>query len=296
MSVFVAGQAISQERIFREAQYHPASCWDAACHEATRALVIRELLLSEAAECGFDTKRAETSEREVQSILSAVVERAVGVPEVSDQDCLEFFEQNRERFVGDDLFEASHILLACSKDPQERGLTRARAMDLVIALKEAPERFERVARETSACPSASSGGRLGQLSPGETVPEFEQVLRGMRPGDIHSEPVATNHGYHVVRLDERSAGRALPYASVEAKIRIYLRERDFRERLQTYIRDVARRRGVVGFDITAPAPEPAPGSLPAAGSVDATDVTPMAAPRVAEGGGAGRRHLPVFSA
>src|SRR5690606_33418853 len=105
------------------------------------------------------------------------------VPQVSDQECAEFYRDNQARFVGPALFEASHILLACSDDPDERRATNERAFDLLNELNDQPERFERLAQEASGCPNASSGGRLGQLSPGETVIEFEEALRELQPGE-----------------------------------------------------------------------------------------------------------------
>ncbi len=289
MEVSVAGSAIPQEQIFREAQYHPAGSWAAACHEATRALVIRRLLLLEAEERGVARLTEDSDERQVQDALDGVLQQAIEVPEVTEDECLAFYAANRGRFVGEELYEASHILLGCSRDPEERHVTRTRARQLLEVLRADPGRFERTAREVSACPSAGSGGRLGQLSPGESLPEFERVLQELRPGELCSSPVETQHGFHLVRLDDRSAGRALPYASVEAKIRIYLRERGFRGRLQAYIQDLAERRGVLGFDLNATAPAAKPSDIPAqyASAPEA---------RVASMPTQGRRHLPLVTA
>ena len=57
-----------------------------------------------------------------------------------------------------------------------------------IALENA-RGFARLASEFSDCGSKSSGGALGQLGPGDSVPEFEVALREMAEGEISSEPV-----------------------------------------------------------------------------------------------------------
>jgi peptidyl-prolyl cis-trans isomerase SurA len=50
--------------------------------------------------------------------------------------------------------------------------------------------------------SASSGGDLGWLSPGDTVPEFERGMDALKPGEI-SEPVRSPFGWHLVQVLER---------------------------------------------------------------------------------------------
>lgn len=62
--------------------------------------------------------------------------------------------------------------------------------------------FERLAKVHSDDTSASKGGDLGWLNPGETVPEFERVMNALQPGET-SEPVRSAFGWHVVQVLER---------------------------------------------------------------------------------------------
>ena len=82
-----------------------------------------------------------------------------------------------------------------------------------------PARFAELARTQSACSSREAGGFLGQLSAGDTVPEFEAALATMAEGTITPEPVRTRHGFHIIRRDARAEGAALPFESVEPKLR-----------------------------------------------------------------------------
>jgi len=53
--------------------------------------------------------------------------------------------------------------------------------------------------------SASQGGDLGWMSPGDLVPEFEKVMNGLQPGEM-SGPVQTSFGWHLIQvLDRRNA-------------------------------------------------------------------------------------------
>lgn len=62
--------------------------------------------------------------------------------------------------------------------------------------------FQEFARAQSDDSSAARGGDLGWLSPGDTVPEFEQAMMALEPGEI-SEPVQTPFGWHLIQVVER---------------------------------------------------------------------------------------------
>jgi peptidyl-prolyl cis-trans isomerase SurA len=63
--------------------------------------------------------------------------------------------------------------------------------------------FATVARAVSEdTVSASDGGDLGWLSPGDTVPEFEQVIAELPLGEL-SEPIKSRFGWHLVEVLER---------------------------------------------------------------------------------------------
>ena len=75
----------------------------------------------------------------------------------------------------------------------------------ILALKDRLDRgesFEEVARLYSEDASASSGGDLGWLSPGDTVPDFERVMNALLPGEI-SDPVRSQFGWHLIQVMER---------------------------------------------------------------------------------------------
>jgi peptidyl-prolyl cis-trans isomerase SurA len=50
--------------------------------------------------------------------------------------------------------------------------------------------------------SASRGGDLGWVLPGDTVPEFERAMNALKPGQI-SEPVRSPFGWHLIEVLER---------------------------------------------------------------------------------------------
>ena len=228
-AVSVNGVAIARDAIVREMQHHAAPKPIAAWQQAARALVIRELLLQRARHLGVAPAPISDAEgrRETddEAIMRALVEREVTVPEPDDATCRQFYENNQRRFRSPDIYEASHILFAAlPADGKVYELARAEAEVVLTELREHPERFAELAKTHSRCPSAEQGGNLGQITAGQTTPEFEQALFALEPGQLCEAPVATRYGFHVIRLERKHAGRTLPYELVADRIADYLRE------------------------------------------------------------------------
>lgn len=234
MSLSVNGQPISESDVQQEMRHHPVADAARARSEATRALVVRALLLQEA------DRRGVAGTHDEEQRIRALTEQAVAVPEVPEDACRAYYEAHRARFRGPDLFAPSHILFgARSEDIEGRVQAKAAAEQVLGELLEHPERFERLARTRSACPSGANGGSLGQIQRGETVGEFERALCTTEPGTLHPRLVETEFGFHVLRLDARAEGRPLPYAAVADRVRIYLRDRAWRQAVHAFIAELA---------------------------------------------------------
>jgi peptidyl-prolyl cis-trans isomerase SurA len=90
-----------------------------------------------------------------------------------------------------------HILLRVT-DGSSEPAARQRLLDIRADLAKGGD-FANYARTYSQDGSASSGGDLGWISPGETVPEFERAMNTLKDGDV-SEPVRTEYGYHLIQV------------------------------------------------------------------------------------------------
>ncbi len=116
-------------------------------------------------------------------------------------------------------------------------------------VREYAEQFAALARAHSACPSASQGGNLGQITAGQTTPEFERALLALEPGSIGPEPVATSYGFHIVRLDRKHEGRDLPFELVAVRIAAYLQDCVQRRALAQYVARLASAARIDGIDL-----------------------------------------------
>lgn len=194
-----------------------------AWRKAVNAVAIRTLLLQEARSRGIIAEQQEVGpgrfETDEEALIRGLLEQAVEVPSPSDAEIAAEWEKDPARFRTPPLWEASHILCACDPrdaEAREKALTRATAIAAVVAGD--PKGFPAMAARESECGTKSSGGALGQLGPGDTVPEFEAVLRTLSVGEMTSEPVLTRHGYHIIRLDALAEVQVLPFEAVRGKI------------------------------------------------------------------------------
>jgi peptidyl-prolyl cis-trans isomerase C len=254
--VRVNGVEISQAAIAREIQNHPADTPGAAREQAARALVVRELLMQEARRQSIEVEDGSSAngrrEARDEALVRVLVERGVDVPTPTEEECRRFYDANRRRFRSPDIYEAAHILFAARRDDRE-GYAAAdkAARNAIETLLAEPQAFPQLAAALSACPSGKSGGNLGQVTVGQTVPEFEAALAALDPGTLLAEPVHSPYGAHVIRLDRKIEGSTLPFEAVGKQIADYLADAVFHRAAHQYIAILAGRAEIEGIELTA---------------------------------------------
>lgn len=252
--ITVNGVAIPRDAIARETQNHPAGRPIDAWMAAARALVVRELLLQEARRLDLDAQpladaegRRETHE---EASIRSLVDREVIVPKADEATCRRIYDRQHSEFRSPDIHEVRHILIAAvGSDAAARTCARARAEALIAEITASPGQFAALARTESACPSAQTGGHLGQIVAGQTVPELEAALPGLPVGVVAPEPVATRYGYHVVIVDRRIEGALLPFECVASDIAAWLEARAQRRAVHQYIGHLAGRADIRGVTL-----------------------------------------------
>jgi peptidyl-prolyl cis-trans isomerase SurA len=138
---------------------------------------------------------------------------------------------------------ARHILLRSSAQ-----LNEVQARDKLSEFKRRIEGgqadFATLARDNSQDASAAQGGDLGWASPGQFVPEFEQVMNALLPGQI-SEPLVSRFGMHLIQLMERRTA-TLSKSEQNEVIRNQLRDKKLDEAFLVWVQEV-RGRAYVEF-------------------------------------------------
>ncbi len=133
---------------------------------------------------------------------------------------------------------ASHILLRASAGLDE-ATARAKLLDIKKRVEAGKADFAAEAKATSMDGSAANGGDLGWAGPGLFVPEFEEVLAGLQPGQI-SEPFVSRFGMHIIKLNER---KEVPLTEKEKRdfVRDILREKKTEENYASWSKDIRGR-------------------------------------------------------
>jgi peptidyl-prolyl cis-trans isomerase SurA len=138
---------------------------------------------------------------------------------------------------------ARHILLRLSPQLDE-ATARNKLSEFKKSILAGTGDFVALARDNSQDGSAAQGGDLGWTSPGMFVPEFEEVMNRLAPGQI-SDPLVSRFGVHLIQLLERRRAALSPREQREA-VRAMLREKKLEEAYTTWTQDL-RGRAYVEF-------------------------------------------------
>ena len=133
---------------------------------------------------------------------------------------------------------ASHILLRLTPQMGEAAaIGKLREFRTRILAGQAD--FATLARENSQDGSAAQGGELGWASPGQFVPEFEETMSGLAPGQI-SEPLVSRFGVHLITVKQRRTTQVSQREQREA-VRGMLREKKLDEAFVNWAQDLRAR-------------------------------------------------------
>ena len=121
---------------------------------------------------------------------------------VTDDEIKAFYKTNADKYQNQQQREASHILIAASKNaaPAEKAKAKAKAEDLLSQIRKNPKQFEELATKYSQDPeSAKKGGELGAFGRGMMVKPFDDAVFSMKVNEI-SNIVESDFGYHIIKL------------------------------------------------------------------------------------------------
>jgi peptidyl-prolyl cis-trans isomerase SurA len=158
-------------------------------------------------------------------ILKLVGRRAVGAAKLAASNTV---QQTRVRHI---LIKVNQIVSA----PE----ARRKLLELKARLDNDAAKFEDLARLYSNDGSASKGGELGWIYPGDTVPDFERAMNALKPGEV-SQPVESPFGYHLIEVLERKT-EELSRERQRMVARQALREQKLEEAYEDWLRQLRDR-------------------------------------------------------
>jgi len=151
-------------------------------------------------------------ENETRSLTAGEAIEGVMAEDVSDEELQAAYDAQYKDAEPEQEFNASHILVETKEEA-----------DAIKEELDGGADFAEVAKEKSTGPSGPGGGSLGWFGPGMMVPEFEEAVAGMEAGGV-SEPVETQFGWHVIKLNETRTGEAPALEDVREELETQVRQ------------------------------------------------------------------------
>lgn len=194
-------------------------------------LVSSELVYQEAQRTGLDKQadflaKEELARREL--LVNAFLQEYVKKNPISEADTKAAYEQYKKE-LGEKEYSARHILVS----------TEAEAKDLIAQLGKGGD-FAKLAKEKSKDPgSKEKGGDLGWFSLGGMVKPFSDAVAKLQKGGVSTEPVQTQFGWHVIKLEDTRSTQAPAYDKVKDGLQKQLQQRQL-EKLLTDLRTKAK--------------------------------------------------------
>jgi peptidyl-prolyl cis-trans isomerase C len=176
-------------------------------------LISFELIYNYAKETGMENEELYIKQLEaakVEILTQVAINKEMSGIMVSDDEVEKYYNENKNQYNSEETVSAKHILVD----------TIAEANDVLAKINQGIE-FEKAAMLYSKCPSKAQGGSLGSFGRGMMVPEFEQAAFSLPIGVI-SEPVKTQFGYHIIKVEERNQGKAKTFAEVKEGLKAQL--------------------------------------------------------------------------
>jgi parvulin-like peptidyl-prolyl isomerase len=151
---------------------------------------------------------------------------------VLPSEIVKYYEEHKEDFKLDERYKFRHILIKGSDDVSFE-LAKVEIEGIYNKLKEGYD-FAELAKEYSQGPNKEQGGDMGYIRRGEMLPELDQVMFSLKPGEI-SMPVKSKLGYHIFKLEDITHSGYLSLENVKQDIEKLLYQTKLKEKLDEWL-------------------------------------------------------------
>ena len=127
--------------------------------------------------------------------------------QATQEECEAYYNEHKAMFVKEAKATAKHILTATEEESKK----------VLEEIESGVKTFEDAAKEYSTCPSNAQGGSLGVFGRGMMVPEFEEAAFAFDLEKV-SEPVKTQFGYHLIKLEAKNEPTIPAYEEIADKV------------------------------------------------------------------------------
>ncbi|NJD92013.1 MAG: peptidylprolyl isomerase [Geobacter sp.] len=187
----------------------------------------------------FDQYRAQIKEQlERLRLMSQEVKSKI---QVGEKEVRDYYDANLGQYTEEPTYRARHIFLKIDKQATNEEIKKIMLKAAnVMAEAGSSADFAELAKKYSDDPGAAKdGGDLGTFKKGDMLPEIETAVLAMKPGEI-SELVTSSAGFHIIKLEEKIAGKVKPFESVKGLIDDQLYRKKSEERFKQWAEDLRK--------------------------------------------------------
>jgi len=169
-----------------------------------------------------------------RALHSEIIEKDVGA-KITDEEVRARYDKQIADTPPVNEVKARHILVKTKEEA-----------DAIVKQLDGGAKFEDLAAQHTTDPSGkTTGGDLGYFAPGQMVPEFEKAAFALNVGEYTKEPVQSQFGWHIIKVEDKRAQQPPAFDTVKDQIRNLV----FREKYFAMVNDL---RKAAKVDVTDP--------------------------------------------
>ncbi|OAT80673.1 peptidylprolyl isomerase [Desulfotomaculum copahuensis] len=148
----------------------------------------------------------------------------------------DYYNQHKDQFSTPEQWQVRHILITVPKqgDLQAEAAAKAEALSIIQKLQHGAD-FAALAKQYSQDPGTKDSGGLYTFAKGQAVPEFEKAVQALKPGEITAQPVKTQYGYHVIKLEKIIPAQVKSFDQVKDQIMANLTDQARKTKFQEFL-------------------------------------------------------------
>jgi peptidyl-prolyl cis-trans isomerase C len=191
-------------------------------------VVMREIFVQEAEKRGLQSSNEYKQQMEMarqQLLIAALFEEQRKKAPITDAESKAEYDKLKGANAGTE-YRARHILV--EKEDEAKSL---------IKQINGGAKFDELAKKHSKdAGSGANGGDLDYAAPGSYVPEFSQAMVKLKKGEVTQDPVKSQFGFHIIKLEDTRDAQFPPFEEVKGRIQQQLQQQklaSFRDELRT---------------------------------------------------------------
>jgi len=181
--------------------------------------------------------------RQDTSVNLMTDKKVADLPDPPEEEIVAMYKKHPEKMIRRGRVRASHILSKLKEGSEEQSLLKIRELQKQVTA----ENLAELAMQNSDCPSKTAGGDLGWFRRGDMVKQFEEVAFAMQPGEV-SDIVATQFGFHLIKLIEREEDVSLALDEARPQIIKFIKEESSSRMLKEWVEELKERATIEFFD------------------------------------------------